>query len=90
MSANEDHELRDRNPNGESFEVPEKRFTLRLAPAAAETLDWIVKHRGGVSYGEAIRRALGTERFLMERIERGAAVVIEEPGVRPKELVLRG
>ena len=87
-----DHlELKERSENhDEAKKTAAKRLTLRLAPAAVETLDWIAEARGGATYGQVISRALGTERFLMEKIAAGAAIVIEEPGQRPKELLLRG
>lgn len=67
----------------------EKRYTLRLSPEAAETLEWIANARGGVSAAEVIRRALGTERILIEEAKGGSAIVLERPGQRPRELVLR-
>ena len=69
--------------------LQEKRYTLRLSPEAAETLEWIAKARGGVTIAEAIRRALGTERLLLEQIQEGYSVVLEKPGKRAKELILR-
>lgn len=67
----------------------EKRFTLRLSPEAVATLDWISHSRGGVSYQEVIRRALGTEKFLLSLIDDGASIIVERDGARPKEVVFR-
>ena len=67
----------------------EKRYTLRLSQEAADTMDWIARERGGVSHAEVIRRALGTERFLLEQMRNGTSIVLETPGRRPRELVLR-
>lgn len=67
----------------------DKRFTLRLSPEAVATLDWISHSRGGVSYQEVIRRALGTEKFLLSLIEEGASIVVEKDGSRPKEMIFR-
>lgn len=65
----------------------EKRFTLRLTPEAAETLDWISGERGGVSYPEVIRRALATEMYLLQLVRSGATINVEQPGSKPKQLV---
>ena len=62
------------------------RLTLRLSPEARETLEWIANERH-VSLAEAIRRALGTERFAIEAMKRRARILVEEPGQRTKELV---
>lgn len=67
----------------------EKRFTLRLSPEAVETLDWISTRREDASYQEVIRRALGTEKFLLKLIEEGASIIVEKEGSRPKEIVFR-
>ena len=67
----------------------DKRFTLRLSPEAAETLDWIAKQRGGVSYAEVIRRALGTERMLLDFIAQGANILVEKKNGRFQEIVFR-
>ena len=66
-----------------------KSFTLRLSPEAVETLDWIARERGGATYAEVIRRALGTERFLMQLVASGASILVEKPGQRTKELIFR-
>ena len=71
------------------LEVKEKRFTLRLSPEAVETLDWISERRSNASYQEVIRRALGTEMFLLKLIEEGASIIVEKEGSRPKEIVFR-
>lgn len=67
----------------------DKRFTLRLSPEAVETLDWISSRRSNASYQEVIRRALGTEKFLLKLIEEGASIIVEKEGSRPKEIVFR-
>jgi len=82
-----DLELRDR-PDKERGGI-EKRYTLRLSPEAAETLEWIARERGGVSAAEVIRRALGTERFLLEQKRDGNAILVELANGRQRELILR-
>lgn len=72
-----------------SLSNKEKRFTLRLSPEAVETLDWISERRSKASYQEVIRRALGTEMFLLKLIEEGASIIVEKEGSRPKEIVFR-
>ena len=70
------------------MEGKEDRMTLRLTPEARETLEWIQEKRYGVPLVEVIRRALGTERLLMEYMLDGATVLIEPRRGRPKELRL--
>lgn len=38
--------------------------------------------------GEVIRRAIGTEKFLLEQKEKGAKILIQEPDKSLKELVV--
>lgn len=75
-----------RDADTELRQAPE-RLTLRLSPEARETLDWLAEARG-VSLAEVVRRALGTEKFLVEMSQRRARVLVEVPGERTKELVL--
>ncbi len=65
--------------------VPEK-LTLRLPPDARLALEWMAQKRG-VTLAEVIRHALSTEKFLLEEVERGGAVLIEEKSGRVKQLV---
>jgi hypothetical protein len=64
------------------------RLTLRLSPEAREALQWIADQRGGVPFVEVIRRALGTEKLLIDAQKHGARILIDQPGARLKELVL--
>lgn len=43
----------------------------------------------GVTMTEAIRRAIGTEKFLMKEKEKGGKVLIEDKEKNLRELVLR-
>lgn len=70
------------------MEGKEDRMTLRLTPEARETLEWIQEQRSGVPLVEVIRRALGTERLLMEYMLDGATILIEPRRGRTKELRL--
>ena len=85
-AVNADPLLKDRP---EKSNIPERRYTLRLSKEAAETLDWISQQRGGVTSAEVIRRALGTERLLLEQIRNGFTITLEKSGHRTKELILR-
>jgi hypothetical protein len=63
------------------------RLTLRLSPEARKTLK-VISDQRGVSYGEVIRRALGTEKFLIDVINNNGRILVEQPGERMKELVI--
>ncbi|WP_349958073.1 hypothetical protein [Rhizobium sp. ZPR3] len=65
------------------------KITLRLSNEARATLEWIAEYYGNISLNEAMRRALGTERFLLEEKQKGSTILIEERGGRVKEIVLR-
>ena len=65
------------------------RLSLRLSREARQTLEQIATARGGVSYAEVIRRALGTELFLIRAEQQGARILIEQPDKIIKEIVLR-
>ena len=69
-----------------SGEVPEK-LTLRLPHDARLALEWMATKRG-VTLAEVIRHAISTEKFLIEEIDKGNTVLIEEKGGRLKQLVL--
>ena len=83
-ASREDSQVKDKSSKNN-----EKRFTLRLSPEAVETLDWISTRRENASYQEVIRRALGTEKFLLKLIEEGASIIVEQKDTRPKEIVFR-
>lgn len=65
----------------------EVRMTMRFSPEAKAVVDWIAATRG-VTVAEAIRRAIGTERFLLQATNKGARILIDEPGQRLKEVIL--
>lgn len=79
--------LREVDATTESAAERDTRLTLRLSPEARETLQWIANERR-VSFAEAIRRALGTERFLIETRKARGRILVEQPGERMKELIL--
>jgi len=65
-----------------------ERMSLRLSKDASRLLKASASKKG-LSVNEFMRRALGTEIYLLDQIESGATVVIERPGKPPMELVLR-
>lgn len=70
------------SPSGE-------KLTLRLSGDTREALEWIAAKYGNISLAEAIRRAIGTEKFFLEERDKGSSVIVEEKGGRIKEIILR-
>lgn len=65
------------------------RLTLRLSPEARQALEEISSLRGGVSFGEVVRGALGTEQFLIKEQREGSRILIERPDKTIRQIVLR-
>jgi hypothetical protein len=65
------------------------RLSLRLSPEARKTLEEISTLRGGASYAEVVRRALGTELFLIKEQREGARLLLERPDKTVREIILR-
>jgi hypothetical protein len=65
------------------------RLSLRLSPEARQTLEDISALRGGVSYAEVVRRALGTELYLIREQREGSRILIEAPDKTVRQIVLR-
>jgi hypothetical protein len=65
------------------------RLSLRLSPEARRTLEEISALRGGVSYAEVVRRALGTELYLIREQREGSRILIEAPDKTVRQIVLR-
>lgn len=65
-----------------------ERFSLRLSKEAAKALKASAAKKG-MSVNEFVRRALGTEIYLLDQIEAGATIIIERPEKPPTELLLR-
>lgn len=66
-------------------------LTLHLSAEAAAALEWIATKRGGVSVAEVIRRAIGTERFIIEQQESGGRLLVQDAhGLNIRELILDG
>jgi len=65
------------------------RLSLRLSPEARKTLEEIAALRGGVTLAEVVRRALGTELFLIKEQQEGARILIENRDKTVRQIVLR-
>lgn len=65
------------------------RLSLRLSPEARKTLEEIAALRGGVPFGEVVRRALGTELFLIKEDREGSRILVESPDKTVRQIVLR-
>lgn len=65
------------------------RLTLRLSPEARKALEEIAALRGGVSFAEVVRRALGTEQFLIKEQREGARILVERPDKTVRQIILR-
>src|SRR5207248_4053369 len=65
------------------------RLSLRLTPEARKTLEEISTLRGGVSFAEVVRRALGTELYLIKEQRDGGRILVEGPDKAVRQIVLR-
>ena len=65
------------------------RLTLRLSPDANAALDRLCDQRGGVNRAEAIRRAIGTELFLVDAVNSGSRILLEDRNKNVREIILR-
>jgi hypothetical protein len=62
----------------EEFRTPD-RLNVRLSPEVRKALDWIAASRG-ISAVEAVRRAIGTEKFFLELGNQKAKIFVQLPG----------
>lgn len=66
------------------------KLTLRISPDVKKIIDKMSSDMGGVSITEVIRRALGTEHFLLEEKKNGNKILVEnETTGKQKEIVFR-
>lgn len=65
----------------EGNETPpaDTRLNVRLSPEARKALDWISSVLG-ISAVEAVRRAIGTQKFFVELANQKAKVFVQMPG----------
>lgn len=77
------------NPSDPAARDGPDRLSLRLSPEARKTLEEIAALRGGVPFGEVVRRALGTELFLIKEQREGSRILVESPDKSVRQIVLR-
>lgn len=80
---------KEENPDRTGRDEAETKLTLRLSPEAREALETIARKRGGVSLAEAVRRAIGTELFLINEQERDSRILVEDKNKNIRQLILR-
>ena len=75
--------------HGRVTERPQKaRASFALSDDTRADLEWIARARG-VTMSEALRRAVRTERYLVDNVtKKGGQVFVETPGQPLKELLL--
>jgi hypothetical protein len=67
-----------------------RKFTLRLGREAVSDLEWIADQYGGITLTEVFRRAVATEKFLLQRQRNGDIILLENgKSGQQRELVLR-
>jgi hypothetical protein len=77
-------------PSFDAQDSVETRLNVRLSPEARKSLEWIAANRQITSV-EAIRRAIGTEKFFLELANQKAKIFVQVPGEKHlKEVVFAG
>lgn len=66
------------------------KVSLRLTPEAMDTVNALKEHYGIKNLSEVFRKALGTEKYLVEQLKTNHRILIEnkDDGIT-RELVLR-
>lgn len=72
------------NPSSDESDT---RINVRLAPRVAQALEWITTV-AGISKVDAIRTAIGTERFFLELQEKGAKIYVKMPDEKELKQVI--
>ncbi len=75
------------NNNTSNTESNGKRMTIFIPDNLVKHLEWLAKIQG-ISQAEAIRKAIATESFIQQEIDRGSKVLIETDR-SVKEVVFR-
>lgn len=75
------------NNNTSHTESNGKRMTIFIPDNLVKHLEWLAKIQG-ISQAEAIRKAIATESFIQQEIDRGSKVLIETDR-SVKEVVFR-
>ena len=65
------------------------RFSLRLSPEARTTIEQIMDLSDATTVGEAVRRAIGTELYLLQARKAGSKILVRDPAGAYTEIVLR-
>lgn len=65
-----------------------QKVTVSLTGEAIGAIKAIASRRG-VSMSDALRQAIGTEKFLVEERDRGSKILIERPDQSLREVVIR-
>lgn len=64
------------------------KISANLSVQVVEALKSIAKDRG-ISMTEALRRAIGTEKFLLDADKEGSKILIEDKDHRMRQIILR-
>lgn len=76
-------------PNAEPDVEPDvEKVNIRFAGDAMKKLREAARKRG-VTINEFVRRAVGTEVFLLEEIDKGSHILVEDKNARTREILLR-
>ncbi|MCE9524067.1 MAG: hypothetical protein K8S25_16745 [Alphaproteobacteria bacterium] len=65
------------------------RISLRLSPDVSRLLKELAKEQGNITVAETLRRAIGTEAFLLQERSKGRRILVEDDKKALKELVFR-
>lgn len=72
--------LRDGNKGGSV------RTTITISSDALDKLDWLAKHQG-ISRNDAIRRAIATEAYIREELDKESTILVRKQDKSIHELV---
>lgn len=62
------------------------RTTIALSTDALQKLDWLAK-RQGISRNDAIKRAIATEVYIREELDKDSKILVRKPDKSVHELV---
>ena len=64
------------------------KFSANLSVEVVESLKSIAKSQG-ISMTEALRRAIGLEKFMLDATKEGSKILIEDKDRRMRQLIMR-
>lgn len=70
------------------METSKQKVTVSLTGEAIGAIKEIASRRG-ISMSDALRQAIGTEKFLVEEHDKGSKILIERPDQSLREVVIR-